>query len=92
MKKNCWEIKKCGREVGGAKVSEAGVCPAATEMKRDGLNGGMNCGRICWACTGTLCSGKIQGTFAQKYLNCQACEVFKLVKEEEGASFVLHLL
>ena len=33
MKKNCWEYKKCGREVGGAKVKDLGVCPAATNSK-----------------------------------------------------------
>ncbi|MFH1294085.1 MAG: two-CW domain-containing protein [Pseudomonadota bacterium] len=27
-KTNCWEHKKCGRKVGGAKVQELGVCPA----------------------------------------------------------------
>jgi len=25
---NGWEFKKCGREVGGAKAKELGVCPA----------------------------------------------------------------
>ena len=30
---NCWEVKKCGREPGGAKVAELGVCPASTGNK-----------------------------------------------------------
>jgi hypothetical protein len=25
---NCWEFKNCGREIGGIKVKEMGVCPA----------------------------------------------------------------
>jgi hypothetical protein len=25
---NCWEFKKCGREAGGAKAADSGVCPA----------------------------------------------------------------
>ena len=29
--KNCWEIKKCGRETGGPKSKELGVCVAARE-------------------------------------------------------------
>ena len=37
MKLNCWQVKKCGREPGGAKVAEFGVCPAAAETA---LNGG----------------------------------------------------
>lgn len=30
---NCWEYFKCGREPGGSKVDELGVCPAATEER-----------------------------------------------------------
>lgn len=29
-KLNCWEFKKCGRETGGLKIKEMGVCPDAT--------------------------------------------------------------
>lgn len=36
-RQNCWEFKKCGREPGGAKASELGVCPAATDASSDGL-------------------------------------------------------
>lgn len=89
MKLNCWEVKKCGREAGGSKVAELGTCPAAECASCDGLNGGKNAGRICWALTGTLCGGKIQGSFAQKQLNCLACEVYKMVHSEEGAAFKL---
>jgi len=31
---NCWEFKKCERQVGGKKVSELGICPASTETKQ----------------------------------------------------------
>jgi hypothetical protein len=33
-KLNCWEVKKCGREPGGVKVKELGVCPASELMPR----------------------------------------------------------
>ena len=62
---NCWEFKKCGREVGGAKAKELGVCPAYP-----------NHGRSCAALAGTLCGGKVQGTFAQKFANCLKCEFY----------------
>jgi hypothetical protein len=92
MKKlNCWEIKKCGREAGGNKVSELGVCSAATEGSSEGLNGGKAGGRICWAVTGTLCGGKVQGTSAQKQYTCMSCEVYFRVKEEEGPGCFLIL-
>ena len=86
MKSNCWEFKKCGREPGGPKVAELGLCPAATELRTNGMNSGKNGGRTCWAITGTLCGGKIQGTFAAKLANCMVCEFYQLVGREEGAS------
>jgi hypothetical protein len=83
-KLNCWEFKKCGREPGGARVAEHGICPAAQEVRTHGINGGQNGGRACWALTGTLCGGKVQGTFAMKLGNCMACEFYSLVATEEG--------
>jgi len=89
-KQNCWEIKKCGREAGGAKSAEMGVCPAASGIATNGVNSGKNGGRICWAVAGTFCGGKVQGDFAQKSVSCMSCEVFKTIKKEEGAEgFVL---
>lgn len=87
-KLNCWEHKKCGREPGGAKVIELGVCPAA-EIKISGVNSGDSGGRCCWVVAGTFCAGKAQGSFAAKLANCMLeCEFYKLVMDEEGADFV----
>lgn len=85
-KQNCWEFKKCGREPGGAKVAELGICSAAKETRVDGTNGGKNGGRACWPISGTLCGGKAQGTFAAKLGNCMKCEFYILVGEEEGVN------
>lgn len=85
-KLNCWEFKKCGREQGGTKARELGVCSAFTETRLDGTNGGRNGGRACWAIAGTLCGGKMQGTFAAKVGNCMKCEFYQLVGAEEGAN------
>ena len=83
-KKNCWEVKKCGREPEGAKVHESGVCPSAVESKLDGTHGGRNAGRACWVVAGTLCGGVVQGTFAKKYENCEKCDFFaQVIKEED---------
>ena len=84
MSMNCWDFKQCGRQPGGSRVSDLGVCPASTDVKADGLNGGRNGGRICWALTGTLCGGKVQGTFAHKLANCMDCEFYRLVQTEQG--------
>ena len=88
-KQNCWELKKCGRETGGTKTADLGVCPAASETSSNGVNSGKNGGRICWAVAGTFCGGKVQGDFAQKSVSCMACEVFRQVKTEEGGTFSL---
>ena len=86
---NCWEFKNCGREPGGVKVAELGVCPAATDKSKDGANGGKAGGRICWALTGTFCGGKVQGTFAAKRVSCLACEFFIKVRGEQGQRFTM---
>lgn len=87
VKLNCWQHKKCGREPGGTKVAELGICPAAVETRTNGLNGGKNGGRACWAIAGTLCGGKVQGTFASKLENCLKCEFYIETRKEEGAAF-----
>ncbi len=89
MKKNCWEFKNCGREVGGAKVHELGVCPTATAKKYHGVHGGKHGGRACWVVAGTYCKGKIQGTFAHKHTECFKCDFYDYVKKHEKAQFQL---
>jgi len=88
-KANCWEIMGCGRQVGGHRVAELGVCPATTCATCAGANGGVQGGRLCWAVAGTLCGGEVQGSFAAKSASCTACEVFKRVQAEEGPAFQL---
>lgn len=91
MKKNCWEVKKCGRESGGVKAGELGVCPASNNSDGDGINEGKNSGRVCWAVAGTFCNGKTQGEFAHKQASCMECDFFKQVLEEEKDNFRLML-
>ena len=84
-KRNCWEHKKCGRQPGGHKVNELGVCPAATNSELNGAHGGTNAGRACWVVAGSLCGGKIQGTYAKKLFNCWRCDFMNAVKREEDS-------
>lgn len=83
LKLNCWEFKKCGREPWGAKVDELGVCLTATYIEFNGLNGGKNGGRVCWAIPGTLCNANAAGTFEEKQRTCMSCDFYKSVIEEE---------
>ena len=88
-KLNCWEFKKCGRQPQGAKVREMGLCPATVQQELDDVHEGTNAGRACWVVGGTFCKGQVQGTFAQKFKNCEQCEFYQLVRQEEGVNFVL---
>lgn len=63
MSKNCWEVKKCGRQPGGSLVLDLGICPAALNSSLEGIHGGDKCGRACWVVAGTLCNMKIQGSY-----------------------------
>ena len=87
-KLNCWEFMKCGKEHGRAREEELGTCPASTNSRTDGVNGGRNGGMICWAVAGTLCGGKHTGLYVPKIVNCMNCVFYRKVAEEEGASFV----
>ncbi len=72
--KNCWEIRECGREAGGAKVAELGECIASVEKL----------GHSCWAIAGTLCGGVVQGSVKDKHGNCLICEVHRMYNRLTG--------
>jgi hypothetical protein len=87
MKMNCWQFKKCGREAGGNKVKELGICPASTEHRLHGVHDGECAGRTCWVVAGTLCGGAVQGSFAKKYQSCEQCDFYNSVRQEEKLKF-----
>ncbi len=88
MKKcNCWEFKKCGRELGGTHAFEIGVCPASTNVFFNGIHDGTNAGRSCWVIPETMCNGEIQGDFVQKARICSPCDFYASVKHDEGDQF-----
>ena len=85
---NCWEFFECGREPGGKKTGESGVCPAASSIELNGINDGDNGGRACWAIAGTYCGGKAQGTYAQKLGDCLKCDFHTFVRHQQRESYV----
>lgn len=87
-KKNCWEFSACGREPGGTNVYELGICPAAIAKNCDGIHGGVCGGRACWAISGTLCDGKLQGTIASKFKNCLKCQFYQQVLSEQQGTLL----
>jgi hypothetical protein len=86
MKKNCWDVKKCNRCLTAAGEES---CPVCREERLDGVHGGLNGGRACWTISHTLCGGDKQGTFGDKFKNCQDCDFYNLVRAEEGGAFQL---
>jgi hypothetical protein len=91
-KLNCWEFKNCGRQVGGERVHDLGICPATKEKRLNGVHGGFMAGRACWVVAGSMCGGQLQGTFAQKYEDCQKCDFYQLVKQEEGVNLEMSIV
>jgi hypothetical protein len=85
-RKNCWEFFHCGRQPGGEKAGEIGICPAAVQNRLNGVNEGTNGGRACWAVAGTLCKGQAQGTYAQKLGDCLRCEFYASVRLDQGGN------
>jgi len=87
-RRNCWEVKNCGRQAGGDQVAALGECPAASTFSCHRVNNGINGGRACWAIAGTLCGGAVQGRFVDKMRGCASCDFFHLVAKEEGKALV----
>ncbi|MCK4911519.1 MAG: hypothetical protein KAR83_07740 [Thermodesulfovibrionales bacterium] len=84
MKKNCWEYMKCGQESALDGSTGLSICPALREESLDGIHGGRNAGRACWVIAGTMCGGKPQGVFAEKFGRCVMCDFYKKVRSEEA--------
>jgi hypothetical protein len=83
-KLNCWEAKECGRQPGGFKAHQLGICPAAVETRVHGMNGGINGGRTCWPFSGTLCDDAAHGPLSSKLGACMKCFFYNQVQAEEG--------
>ena len=92
-KQNCWEFMNCGREEGGIKVPECGVCPATTDTLADGIHSGRNGGRSCWALVGSFSvldrrGGNKKCTKVAEGMSCLDCEFYYMVMREEGSYFL----
>ena len=85
MKQNCWEYRRCGREPGGSRASEQGVCPVFTKVSLTGVNDGLYGGRTCFLIEGTYCDGEHPCHLTDKMSVCSKCEFHsQLVFEEYG--------
>jgi hypothetical protein len=81
---NCWQYMSCGREPGGAHTDLFGVCPASTDNRLDGVHGGKNAGRACWAIAGSFTKDGDEMALAGGHRDCAACDFYNAVQQEEG--------
>jgi hypothetical protein len=75
-KLNCWDFKKCCKET-DSRGNGNNICQVKKEFYANGLNGGINGGRICWMIMDSLCKKKNQTV-------CFQCEFHYKVMAEEG--------
>jgi len=81
---NCWEYLNCGYGPGSENP-----CPATTDTNCNGINQGLNAGRICWTFKNVPCK-VAEVAWLEPLGSCISCSFFLKVKEEEGEEF--HLL
>jgi hypothetical protein len=75
-KLNCWDYKKRCKEM-NSRSNSNNLCPAKNEVIANGLNGGINGGRMCWVIMDAHCKKKNQ-------TDCFQCEFQYKVIAEEG--------
>ncbi len=83
-KLNCWEYMECGRGPGGFGTHEAGVCNIAKEIAANGLNGGVNGGRLCWLIAEKCSSEEVKCSNYHNKNSCFSCKFRYKVSAEEG--------
>lgn len=86
-KLNCWDYLKCNYGPNSYRP-----CPAAIDETSNGVNGGLNAGRICWSVKNTRCFNMKMGSFIEKKKICFTCGFFHQVKKEEGDNFQMFKL
>ena len=79
-KTNCWEFFSCGRGPSGPGALKMSECRAAREIVLDGINGGINGGRACWAVAGTMGVDEPECSTSR---TCGECEFHRHVVKEE---------
>ena len=80
-KANCWEFKKCGRELNGKNVPAHGLCPVAFDSRLHGVHGGQNGGRCCWLVR-SFCDkdGNTELGCSEDCMECNICSFYKTVE------------
>ena len=76
---------KCGKGPDTkSQNGKSGYCPVARAKSADGLNGGINGGRICWILIGNKCGNSSGCSPSKDISSCDSCDFHERVKKEEG--------
>ena len=87
MKLHCWE-KLHGRQPGGERSVEFGICPVSVEAKTHMIHEGINGGRACWAIQRKFNGNDLQCKLDQKLDHSIQCDFYSEVKGEEGSDYL----
>ncbi len=79
---DCWEQLKCGAET--CSPGDKGWCPVPFDESLNGVNGGTNGGRACWAVLGAKCRAGDATAPPGDAEVCVACPVLSTVRTQEG--------
>ncbi len=77
----CWEFMKCGREGGGSRASELGICPAWPDH-----------GHACSLVAGHLCRGLVRELHGRDMDSCQDCEFYQRTQVTQHSGFLAQRL
>lgn len=75
---------KCGEGNGIYDAGHKSACPIANNKTANGLNGGVNGGRICWVIADSCCNEQIPCITNKRKDPCFSCEFRYKVMNEEG--------
>ena len=81
---NCWDYMNCGNGPEGFNSTKSGACPVAKDNKADGLNNGINGGRLCWVIAENSPLDAIKCSELHLKSSCFSCEFKYKVTAHEG--------
>jgi len=83
-KDNCWDYMKCGKGPDENGKNKFIMCPVVFHEAANGLNGGVNGGRLCWLVASKKKYGEMKHLNQKRTDPCFFCEFHYKVMAEEG--------
>lgn len=80
MKRNCWDIKKCGKGPKSGVETDIGNCPVVREC----TEGDPSSGRSCWKVRIKDDRGRLVPNWSRDDKDCLNCDVMDTLRKEDG--------